>query len=45
MGRAAWQATVHGVTNSWTRLSDFHLLVKFELPHLTESEEKQKNDP
>ena len=23
MGRRAWQATVHGVTKSWTRLSDF----------------------
>ena len=24
MGRGAWQATVHGATKSWTRLSDFH---------------------
>ena len=24
MGRGAWQATVHGVTKSWTWLSDFH---------------------
>ena len=24
MDRAAWQATVHGVAKSWTRLSDFH---------------------
>ena len=23
MDGGAWQATVHGVTNSWTRLSDF----------------------
>ena len=23
MDKGAWQATVHGVTNSWTRLSDF----------------------
>ena len=23
MGRGAWQATVHGVTKSWTRLSNF----------------------
>ena len=23
MDQGAWQATVHGVTNSWTRLSDF----------------------
>ena len=25
MGRGAWQATVHGVTESWTRPSDFHI--------------------
>ena len=25
MDRGAWQATVHGVTKSWTQLSDFHL--------------------
>ena len=24
MDRDAWPATVHGVTKSWTRLSDFH---------------------
>ena len=24
MGRGAWCAIVHGVTKSWTRLSDFH---------------------
>ena len=24
MDRGAWQATVHGVTKSWTWLSDFH---------------------
>ena len=24
MGRGAWRATVHGVTRSWTRLSDSH---------------------
>ena len=24
IGRGAWQATVHGVAKSWTRLSDFH---------------------
>ena len=23
MDRGAWRATVHGVANSWTRLSDF----------------------
>ena len=22
--RGAWQATVHGITKSWTRLNDFH---------------------
>ena len=26
MDREAWQATVHGVTKSWTRLSDYHSL-------------------
>ena len=26
MDRGAWQATVHGVTKSRTRLSDFHFL-------------------
>ena len=24
MDKGAWRATVHGVTKSWTRLSDFH---------------------
>ena len=24
MDRGAWQATVHGVTKSWTQMSDFH---------------------
>ena len=24
MGRGAWQATVHKVEKSWTRLSDYH---------------------
>ena len=27
MERGAWRATVHGVTKSWTRLSDFTYLV------------------
>ena len=27
MGRGAWQATIHGVANSQTRLSDEHSLV------------------
>ena len=26
MGREAWRAAVHGVTKSWTWLSDFHFL-------------------
>ena len=26
MDRGAWWATVHGVTKSWTRLSDFHFI-------------------
>ena len=26
MDRGAWRATVHGVTKSWTRLSDYHSL-------------------
>ena len=25
MDRGAWEAAVHGVTKSWTQLSDFHL--------------------
>ena len=24
MDREAWRAAVHGITKSWTRLSDFH---------------------
>ena len=28
MDRGAWQATVHGVTKSWTRLSSFHFTIK-----------------
>ena len=26
MDRGAWQATVHGVAKSWTRLRNFHFL-------------------
>ena len=26
MDGGAWRATVHGVTKSWTRLSDLHFL-------------------
>ena len=29
MDRGAWQATVHGVAKSCTRLSDFHFLKNF----------------
>ena len=27
MERGAWQATVHDITKSWTRLSDFHFIL------------------
>ena len=30
MGRGAWQASVHGVAESWTPLSNFHII---ELQH------------
>ena len=30
MNRGAWRATVHGVTKSWTQLSDFHFQ-RFEI--------------
>ena len=29
MDRGTWQATVHGVPKSWTRLKDFHSLYSF----------------
>ena len=28
--RGAWQATVHGVAKSWTKLRDFHFTFNFE---------------
>ena len=28
MDRGTWQATVHGVTKNWTRLSNFHYVIK-----------------
>ena len=30
MDRGAWQATVHGVAESWTRLSNFHFQVIYK---------------
>ena len=30
MDRGAWQATVHGVTKSWTQLRDQHLHFSFK---------------
>ena len=30
MDREAWQATVHGVAKSWTRLSDFHFFTSLQ---------------
>ena len=35
MGRGAWEATVHGVAKSWTRLSDFTFTFRF---HASEKE-------
>ena len=34
MDRGAWQATLHGVTKSWTQLSNFHFSynLKISLP-------------
>ena len=31
MDRGTWQATVHGVTKSWTRLTDFHTVKGFSI--------------
>ena len=33
MDRGAWQVTVHGVSKSQTRLSDFHIFI-FYIPHI-----------
>ena len=30
MGGGAWEAAVHGVAKSWTRLSDFTFTSKYE---------------
>ena len=35
MDRGAWQATVHGVTKSWTQLSDFAFFLFFFIPSAT----------
>ena len=35
MDRGAWWAAVHGVTKSWTRLSDFTFTIQF---HVLEKE-------
>ena len=34
MDGGAWQATVHGVAKSWTRLSDFTFTFKITLIHI-----------
>ena len=31
MDRGAWWATIHGATNSWTQLSDFHSLSSWKI--------------
>ena len=31
MDRGAWQATAHGVSKSWTRLSNFHSLIHCDI--------------
>ena len=45
MGRGAWWATVHGVTKSWTRLSDFTFTFRYaeDTTLMTESEERLKS--
>ena len=42
MDRGVWHATVHGVTKSWTRLSDFHLLFTY-LPWELKTSSHQKD--
>ena len=37
MDRGAWQATVHGVTKSWTRLSEFTFTLTFTESDTTEA--------
>ena len=36
MDREAWRAAVHGVTKSWTQLSDFHFLFNFLMGFLND---------
>ena len=43
MDRGAWLATVHGVTKSWTRLSDFYSLGLLYGPALTSIHDYWKN--
>ena len=37
MDRGAWQATVHGVSKSWTQMSDFHSLNSVEGAQVSEA--------
>ena len=30
MDREAWRAAIHGVAKNWTRLSDFHFVIKLQ---------------
>ena len=41
MDRGAWQATVHWVTRSWTRLSDSHSLHNVRKAYLFSNKEKR----
>ena len=41
MDRGAWQATVHGVTKSWTRLSDAHSRHNLRKIYLFSNKEKR----
>ena len=49
MDKGACQATVHGVENSWTRLSDFHFQFVTKVINTVEAirhpSEKKKNIP
>ena len=41
MDRGAWQATVHGVTKSQTRLSNFHSLTHFYRSYISSTSDHQ----